>query len=188
MVEESNKRRPDRTTLDGDLVKRTLKGDNSAFAELVKAYYKIFFSLAFEYVHDVATAEDVLQEGWLEIFRSLRSLRDREKFGSWAYTIMRRKCTDVIYDTKRESKAISDFANEHRVRQKNSGRMDPKHENIVKAISCLPKIYREVAVLYFFEEADIQEISERVGISLSTVYVFIHRAKKMLKEMLKEEL
>jgi RNA polymerase sigma-70 factor, ECF subfamily len=188
MVEEYEKRRLERTLLDKDLVKRTLKGDNAAFAELVKAYYRIFFALALEYVHDAGKAEDVVQEGWIEIYKSLRNLKDREKFGPWAYTIIRRQCVKEIHDTRRESKAMTGYSNEQYIQEKMSKAVNPQHERIMKAMSRLPKGYREVAVLHFFDELESDEIAKRLEMSLSLVYVNLHRAKNMLKELLQEDL
>ncbi len=188
MVEENEKRRPEHTLLDRDLVTRTLKGDNTAFAELVKAYYRIFFALALEYVHDVGKAEDIVQEGWIEIYKSLRNLQDREKFGSWAYTIIRRKCMEECRDTRKEAYAMTGYSKEQYIQEKISKAVNPQHELILKAVSRLPKGYREVAVLYFFDELASYEIAKRLKLSLSGVYVTLHRAKKMLKEILQEEI
>jgi RNA polymerase sigma factor (sigma-70 family) len=176
-------------TLERKLIKRTLAGDNTAFTELMKQYYRIYFALALRYTHDLSKAEDVLQDGWMEIYQSLPSLENPDKFGSWGYTIIRRKCIKDFKDIKEESKAMMNYTQEQKIKSSLENRVvsaGTKQEQIVKAISELPRAQREIVVLHFFQEMNCDEISERLDLPLNTVYVYIHRAKLQLKELLKE--
>ena len=187
-MKDEKKQSPQPGTLERKLIKRTLAGDNTAFTELMKQYYRIYFALALRYTHDLSKAEDVLQDGWMEIYQSLPTLENPDKFGSWGYTIIRRKCIKDFKNILDESKAMMNYTQEQKVKNSLEHRIvsaGMKHEQIVKAISELPRTQREIVVLHFYHEMNCDEISERLDLPLNTVYVYIHRAKQQLKVLLK---
>ena len=83
---------------------------------------------------------------------------------------------------------MTGYSKEQYIQDKISKTVDPRHAMIMKAMSHLPRGYREVAVLHFFDELESYEIAKRLKMSRSQVYVNLHRAKNMLKEMLQEEI
>jgi RNA polymerase sigma-70 factor (ECF subfamily) len=192
-MEEENKGRTNRERLDGELVRRTLAGDNDAFTELVENYYRIFYALALGYLHDLGKAEDAIQEGLVAIHKSLPDLREPERFGSWAYTIIRRKSIRAIRELHRESDIMMQYSEQeemNKVQDKVSTEpmevmdMHAKQSEIVKAIGRLSEKYQEIIVLYYYQHLDINEISERLHLSIGAADVRLHRARKHLHEIL----
>jgi RNA polymerase sigma-70 factor (ECF subfamily) len=181
---------------DENLVQKTLKGDNRAFTELVGRYYRLFISVAMGYTHELDLAEDMVQEGLVEMHRSLPNLREHAKFAAWGETIVRRKCLIYLGKVKTEAKALQEFGREeNRVReldeasqhQETLGPEDEKRIKIIKAVSGLPVKYREVSVLFYFDQLNAVEIAERLKITPELVQVRLFRARKMLKERLSRD-
>ena len=154
-------------------------------------YYRLIISM----LHDSDITEDVLQEGWLEIYRSLEHLKEPGKFRSWAYTIFRRKAIDVIKIRVRDRKITQPggylrwgqpgWMSGEPERSSNPENID-LHQSIINSIGKLPWKLRETAVLYFLEGCSHKEISDILGITEGAVEQRIHRAKIPLQSMLKE--
>jgi RNA polymerase sigma-70 factor (ECF subfamily) len=179
---------------DENLVQKTLKGDNQAFTELIGRYYRLFISVALGYTHELDVAEDMVQEGLVEMHRSLHNLREQAKFAAWAETIVRRKCLIYLEKVKTEAKVLQEYGREeHRVKEldekdpQSMGPEDEKRINIIKAVSGLPVKYREVSVLFYFDQLNAGEIAERLKITPELVQVRLFRARKMLKERLSRD-
>jgi RNA polymerase sigma-70 factor, ECF subfamily len=187
--------REDRSKEDGDLVRRTLAGNNTAFMELVNVYTRLWYATAMSYVHHPEKAEDIVQEGVLKIFRSLDTLHQPEKFGSWAYTIVRRTALRSIEQSKLEQDSLTRFSLEEKIHHTTTDNAvlaglsiekQAKNEAILTAIYHLPKKYREVAVLFFVKGCSLKGVSGILGISVKSAEMNLYRAKRMLREALKD--
>ncbi len=184
----------DRGRLDKELVERTLKGDSRSFTALVEAYYVIFYSVALGIVHDTGRAEDIVQEGLMIMYKELETLKDRERFGSWGYTIIHRKALRAIRDLKSESATLKEYSEMEVLRQlQDKSQNKPmeevtnraKAETIVQAIAEIsPDNYREILRYYYIENIGLAEISTRLGLSVQTANTRLFRARKKLQRML----
>lgn len=193
-MEDKLQTRTDRDRRDGELVSKTLAGDNEAFAELIGIYYKLFYSLALSYVHDLDQAKDVVQDGLIIIHKTLETLRDPNQFVSWAYTIIRREAIHAVRNAKRETQGMNKYSELQKIEELKEKKMESPEESmnldfkkkaIVKATALLPERYRQMIVLYYVEQMNIKDIANRLGVSLITADVRLFRARKKLKEILK---
>ena len=73
-------------------IRRFLDGDDGAFTELVRLWERRVFNLAWRILGDREEAQDVMQETFLSVFRSLRNLREPSKFSTWIYRIVLNHC------------------------------------------------------------------------------------------------
>ena len=179
---------------DRELIRRAIAGDNPAFAALVDRHYGVLYALAVSMLRAPDRAEDVLQDGFIQIFENLRQLNDPEKFRSWAYTIVKRKCLAVLKEIKAGPITISELTESDAtiLNQKTSPaeankRLDQQKNDalIQQAILELPSKYREVAVLFFLEEKKHIEIAKILGITYYAAEKRLLRAKKKLQNKLK---
>ena len=179
---------------DGELVRKSLEGDNEAFAELVGRHYKMFYSLVLGYLHNLAKAEEVVQDGLIEIHKCLRQLQEPEKFRAWGYTIIRRKAIRALRLITKEEQAMQKYleiesikiAHERALKRQAEMPDSTREERILNAISQLPRKYREIMVLYFLEEIEIEEVAEKLRITERTAIVRLYRAKKKIRDILEE--
>ena len=195
MEDEKNIKMNESGKPDKGLIEKALHGDKQAFIDLIQRYYRIFYRIAYGYIQNHDKVEDILQEAIYQIYKDLRTLRDLDRFGSWAYTIIRRECIHTLRIYYKEKQHMSEYTSQQQIKhiqdtQKNSiGNfidLNNQKDLISHAIYQLPKIYRDVAILYFFEHMNCHEISELLAIHKHTVDMRLSRLKKFLRNQIKD--
>jgi RNA polymerase sigma factor (sigma-70 family) len=173
-----------------------LKSENpERFQEWVKQYHSLFYSLVISIVRNPDNAEDVMQEGWLEIYESIHRLNNPERFRNWAYTILRRKAFDNLRISKRERRIVDPEKIEMMKEQTwitgntsigyNSKEMVVRL-TIMEALWKLPIAQREAVTLHLLEGYSQEDTAEILGISVGAVEQRIHRSRDFLFVELKE--
>ncbi len=169
-----------------ELVERCLQGDTKAFSELYQRYSKAMFSTCYRIVNHVAEAEDVLQESFMDAFRNLAKFSNESTFGGWLKTIVINKSINHLKKKKLDLIDI-DKTGVHEVAEDkgiNEAEITYKVEAVKKGIQQLPDGYRTVLSLYLLEGYDHEEISEILGVALSTTRTQYIRAKQKLLQLL----
>jgi RNA polymerase sigma-70 factor (ECF subfamily) len=92
---------PTATPDDTALVLAAKAGDLDAFETLVRAQTPAIYAHALRFFGDPQAAEDVVQEVWIKVYRSLKSFDGRARFSTWLYRITRNACLDLVRDGKR---------------------------------------------------------------------------------------
>jgi RNA polymerase sigma-70 factor (ECF subfamily) len=180
---------------DGNQVCRVLKGDVKAFWELVESYYPVFYHISIGYLKQVETVEDVLQEGIMAIYQGLPGLKDPEHFGSWAYTVIKRKAVDAGMRAKKE-KGLREAGDPTVARTLrafsggNSVQSDPvkqaQYEKLWEAVNELEERYRDPVILHYFHGYTFEEVGVTLGISANAVGMRLRRAKDILRQGMEE--
>lgn len=179
------------------LVERLKKGNESAFSELLDEFQQKVFHTCLSFVPNKEDAEDVAQEVFLEVYKSVHKFKGNSKLSTWIYKITTNKCLEFI----RKKSAKKRFA----FMQSITGNEIPfdktnyftefnhpgiqlenkeKTETIYKAINSLPDSQKVVFTLAKLDGKSYQEIVEITGKSLSSVESIMFRAKKNLQKKL----
>mgnify|MGYP001550861520 FL=1 len=159
-------------------------GDQKALGILVKRHHKTFCSHANWYLHDLDASKDVGQDSWGIIIRKLHSLKDPNRFSSWAMRIVTRKSIDFINQNKSKRERL-------RYYQQGNIHDSPKEETnseIVQlrgAIKSLSNDQQMVLRLFYTQDHSLLEISEILDISVGTVKSRLYHAREKLKTILK---
>ena len=171
-----------------ELVERCKQGDPQSFQTLYRQYSKAMFNTSLRIVNNTADAEDVLQESFLDAFRSLHDFHYRSTFGAWlkkivinkSINILRKRRNDLVDMESTELQAVPDEAgiNEEEIHY--------RVEEVKKMITRLPDGYRTVLSLYLLEGYDHEEISQILNISHNTVRTQYVRAKQKLLTLIKQ--
>lgn len=171
-----------------ELVERCKQGDTQSFQTLYRQYSKAMFNTSLRIVNNTADAEDVLQESFLDAFRSLHDFHYRSTFGAWlkkivinkSINILRKRRNDLVDMENTELQAVPDEEgiNEEEIRY--------RVEEVKKMITRLPDGYRTVLSLYLLEGYDHEEISQILNISHNTVRTQYVRAKQKLLYLIKQ--
>lgn len=175
--------------LTADLVRRCINGDPLAFEQLVREHMNTVLGLAFNYVGNFSTAEDIAQETFAQAFHSLGSLRDGARFKVWLLKIARNKCIDAI---RRNPQWISldqsrELQKEISAKQAHSAEnMEFSEEDLVRAMSSLREDYREIFVMKHVDNLSYKEISLLLGMTVSAVGEKLYRVRAMIREKLEE--
>ncbi len=170
-----------------DLVERCKQGDESSFRALYNLYAKAMFNTSLRIVNNTAEAEDVLQEAFLDAFRTINSFQNRSSFGAWLKQIVVNKSINQLKKRRidfieLEEAGIEDWTEENRMDDKET---QMQVNQVIKAIRLLPHGYRTVLSLYLLEGYDHEEIAEILGLAESTSRTQYIRAKQKLLTLLK---
>ena len=171
-----------------ELIERCLQGDTLGYKELYVRYSKAMYNTCLRMLNNVAEAEDVLQESFIEAFKNLERFEHRTSFGGWLKQICINRSINQLKKRKIdwvdiERTAVYDHADEKEIDEMET---NMQVESVKKAIMKLPDGYRTVLNLYLMEGYDHEEISEILQVAESTTRSQYMRAKQKLLQLLKE--
>jgi RNA polymerase sigma-70 factor (ECF subfamily) len=174
-----------------ELVELSQKGDEDAFAALVKKYKMKVFNLAFSFTRDEALADDLAQEVFIKTFFGIPKFRFKSEFGTWLYRITVNHVKDYLRKKGRmrkmplENFLESQSVEEDEVTRKEKEKTMEQRKNLVRrCLQTLPEKYKVILTLRDIQGFSYEEISNILKISPGTVDSRLHRARKMLREKL----
>ncbi|QPQ30282.1 sigma-70 family RNA polymerase sigma factor [Lysinibacillus sp. JNUCC 51] len=146
--------------------------------------------LAFSYVKDTEIAKDVVQNTFIKCYKNLDSFRFDAQIKTWLYRITINECKDYLKSWNYKMVQVKSFINEtaKSILPSTEKTVIDKYNNeeIKDTIFSLPKVYREVVYLYYYDSLKTEEIAEVLDIPVNTVKTRLRRAKQRLESMIKE--
>lgn len=161
-----------------DFVSKMQDGNADAFQILYKKHNQNVFRYCVKILKDYNLAKDATQETFIKVYEH-RKEYNGEKFIPWLFTIARNTCINY----RRNTKVFVEY--EEGTRHQFSDDDFILKEYIQKMIDTLPDTYREVIILREYEEMAYDEIAEVLDLDVSLIKVRVHRARKILKHLLK---
>lgn len=171
-------------------------GDEKSLKELYDIFKDKVFSLAISYTQNQQDAEEILQDVFIEVFRSIDSFKGNSNISTWIYRITVNKSLDFLRYTKRKKR----FAVITSLFNRDTGGQIVEHTDfshpgieleqkelaryLFKAIEKLPDLQKTAFLLSKVEGLSGAEICEIMKISLSSVDSLLFRAKQNLKKLL----
>jgi RNA polymerase sigma-70 factor (ECF subfamily) len=177
---------------DADLVRRTRKGEQTAFDILIRRYQRQAVAVAYRLLGNAQDAQEVTQDAFLKGFRSLESLNKPEAFGGWLMRIVSN--LSLNYRRSRATRpavpldGIADGAaipSGGPVRQLEGREMG---QAIQQALEQLPEKQRLALVLFTMEGVPQKQVAETLDCSVEAVKWHVFAARKKLRELLKDHL
>lgn len=170
------------------LIKELQAGSESAFQELVALYQQMIIGTCFGYLHNQEEAEDVAQEVFIQVFRSIGKFRGDAKLSTWLYRIAINRSLNKLRSRKSRYLVGLDVLFEPGSKEGNSS-SDPydslinqeKAEILHRAIDRLPDNQKTAFILSKYEGLANKKIAEVMETSLSAVEALLNRAKKNLQ-------
>jgi RNA polymerase sigma factor (sigma-70 family) len=161
-------------------------------ASLMEEYGDMVMRLAYTYVKQTQLAEDISQEVFISCYQNLHQFEHKSSYKTWIYRITVNKCKDLLRSWSYKNIYYKDllssiFSNGTKSTESSMVESEEKEEIFQKVLS-LPVKFREVIILYYYEECSVSEIAELLKISANTVKTRLHRARIALKGFLKEEI
>lgn len=179
------------------LVKKSQSGDIEAFEQLVSAYDKRAYNIAYRVMGNEEDAKDMAQEAMLRVYRSIKDFKGQSSFSTWLYRIVTNVCLDELRRRKNDKHVSFDstiqtedgelhmeLSSDKETPETAYERVEQR-ELIKKAIRELNDEYRSVIVLRDIQGFSYEEISNMLECSLGTVKSRINRARAMLRDKLK---
>ncbi len=178
---------------DQKYINQIIDGDTKAFAILVNQYKNMVFSLALKMLKNKEEAEEVAQDSFIKVFKSITSFKGDSKFSTWLYKITYNTCLDSIKKNKNNNQTYSiDELTLNQIKDtENALDKLEKEENNLLIKKCLKQLRPEDQVilsLYYFEELSLQEISKVIHKNYNQVRTNLHRSRKKLAVILNKNI
>jgi RNA polymerase sigma-70 factor (family 1) len=174
---------------DGQLADYIRAGDQSAFKELYNRYWKSLLDSAYKRLGSTESAEEVVQDIFVTLYLRRESLHITSSLDRYLKNALKYKVFDILRSKYVHSRYVDSILN-----QTGKVSQTPEHELQVKelrlkldyAMEQLPERCKEVFQMSRSENLTNKEISEKLGISVSTVEKHISKAKLMLESHVRE--
>ena len=174
------------------LLDRARRGDQAAFAALIRMHQASVFSIGYRMLNRRDAAEDLAQDVFLRIHRGLPYFRGESKLTTWIYRI-------VINLLSQRRPALATISLDEEDDERDRPRMDPGgpdrafgdmvlRDRLDKAIQQLPVPYQVLINGHYLKDMKYEDLVDALGIPMGTVKTHLHRAKKQLRRILEAEL
>lgn len=181
------------------LIKRLKRGDEAAFAILVRQNQGRIFGLCFRMLGNAAEAEDIAQDVFVKAFLAIGGFRGDSQVGTWLYRIAINLCKNRLkylgrrhYKTKKALDGVPERAFEpDQGGTRTVGEPAPRPDHVFegnraearvqRALAAVDDAFRELLVLRDIEGLTYQEIMDITGLPLGTVKSRLHRARAALR-------
>jgi RNA polymerase sigma factor (sigma-70 family) len=176
---------------DAELIERCLQKDNSAWELVVARYKRKVFHIGYKFTGRHDDAEDLTQEIFLKVFRSLEKFNRDADFSTWLSSVARNFCIDHYRASKREKEVLvedlvafdlapaSTGSSPHRALEDRDRR-----SFLRRGLEALPEKLREAVVLRDLQGLSYQEMADRLGLPEGTVKSRINRGREELSRLL----
>lgn len=195
----AGKRQPMRSlTPDEQIIAAAQQGDMAAFETLVRAHHPAVVTTAYHLLGNEADADDVAQEVWIRVFRSLRQFRFKSRFSTWLYRITTNQALTAL---KRRGRRPGARRQDVRLDEWEEGEFpipdsseDARSilqgkevaEEFRRALNALPQKQRLAVVLVLLEGLSHREAAEVMRMAEKTVSWHLFQARRELLERLRE--
>ena len=177
---------------DSELVRLTQGGQPAAYEELVRRWSARVLAVCHIKVRSSHIAEELAQETLVRGLRSIGSLQDPAKFGAWLCGIASRACLDWLKCSQSHQVSLDAVANGHSDWWVAESTKPPdelaasadERSRLLQEVALLPDAYREVLMLYYYDDVTYQDIAQLLDVSTATVNARLTKARAMLRERL----
>lgn len=180
-----------------ELIDGCLKEERRAQQRVYELFYGKMMAVCLRYTKNADQAKDILQDGFIKVFRSVDKFNRAGSFEGWIRRIMVNTAIDHFRRTKNsylllgEERSIEDFGDQDEedilAEEESEDILDLKPADIINAMQKLTPAYRTVFNLYVFEELTHKEIADMLGINIGTSKSNLAKAKHNLKKLLTKE-
>ena len=178
-------------TSDYALAQRAASGDLAAFEELYDRHNRRVYSLCLRMTQNVAEAEDLAQEAFIQLFRKIGSFRGESAFTTWLHRLT---VNQVLMHFRKRGVRLEQTTDDGETPvQVVAGTENPNSMPVVdrialdRAIGQLPPGYRTVFILHDVEGHEHEEIARMLGCSVGTSKSQLHKARMKLRMLLRQQ-
>ena len=164
-----------------------MEGSNPEISELIDRYGKQLINLAYTYCKDWSMSEDIVQEVFISAYKNIDTFKGRSSYKTWLYAITINKSKDFLRKPfmkepffqrmKNKVKPVHPTPEEHVIQKEG-------HLGLAAEVMSLPIKYREVIILYYYDDLTTKEVAGLLKIPHSTAKSRIQRGRQVLKKQL----
>ena len=174
------------------VVAAVLQGDRYAFDELCLRHSDWVRAVIFGVLCDRERIDDVAQQVWTTFWEQIGQLRDPGRWRPWLYRLARNAAVDAGRDSTRRKRAAERLADAPPSEGTDHGpgvaaEHGERNRAVAEALAALPALYREPFVLRHVQGWSYRQISEVMGLRIDTVETRLVRARRRLREALRDK-
>ena len=157
------------------------------YRRLVLQHQQRVYSLAVNLLQNPAEAEDVTQEAYIKLWKNIGEV-DEPRAGGWLLAVTRNLCIDVLRARKvsDDVDGLSLECQQESGRPQNATALSRLSVVLQNAVGALKEPYRSLVIMSDVQQRPQREIADTLGLSLSQVKVYLHRAREKLRRRLQE--
>jgi RNA polymerase sigma-70 factor (ECF subfamily) len=164
-------------------IKRVKAGDISAFSAIVSNYQKMVFTIVLKIVENKEDAEDIMQEIFVKVFKSLDKFKEESEFSTWLYRIAYNTTISELRKRRVSYTSINDNLSAVNEVITDEDEFDLDEIKLQYLDEVLKKLRPDeifLVTLYYFREQSIDAISKISNLSVANVKVKLHRIRKKI--------
>lgn len=163
-----------------ELIEKVKKGDVDAFTQLIMSLDNELYKIAKTRITNEADIEDAIQETLIEVYKSIKKLREAQKFKKWIITILINKCNKIYRKRHKKDISIDEYNLDKILINYNYSDI----ENDLNFYSLLKQLnYEEriVIILYYMEQYSVKDIKDILHMNENTIRTHLYRARQKIK-------
>src|SRR5215813_92541 len=176
------------------LIQRCLNGDQAAWDAIVRQYWRKVFNVAYKFVGKHDEAEDLTQDIFLKIFKSLDTFDRRANFQTWLISVSRNLCIDHYRSVRKERETIDREVDSAEVAPPSVGtpsqiaalEQRDRVELLRQAMAALPATLRTAVLMRDIQECSYHEIARKLKLPEGTVKSRINRGRTELARQIRK--
>jgi|WetSurSiteA1Bulk_404760.scaffolds.fasta_scaffold89834_2 RNA polymerase sigma factor (sigma-70 family) len=171
---------------DYELIRICLSGKRDTFSEIVRRYKRLVYATIYNFIGDSHDLNDLFQEVFLRVYKSLASYNPDYQFSTWAVKIATNVCLDRLRQKKAEQLPTEDIEEvvDNRLNPEDHYIAGERLELIRQAVRELPEDYRVPVILFHQQGFSYEALVEITGQPMTVIKNRLHRARLMLKDKL----
>jgi len=164
-------------------IQRVKAGDIRAFSEIVSNYQKMVFTIVLKIVENREDAEDIMQEIFIKVYKSLDKFKEESEFSTWLYRIAYNTTISELRKRKIYYVSINDSPEVVNEDFTDVNEFDANEIKLKYLDEVLKKLLPEeifLVTLYYYKEQSMESISQISNLSVANVKVKLHRIRKKI--------
>jgi RNA polymerase sigma-70 factor (ECF subfamily) len=170
------------------LIPRILSGDGQAYAQVVKRYQHMVYTVCHRVLRNNEDAEEATQDAFVKAYQHLASFSGTAKFSTWLYSIAYRTAISHGRKRKQDTTSADELAHHPPADHDDGSERSELRQHLDRALATLPAEDASLLSFFHLEEMSVEEIVTVTGLGASNVKVKLHRGRKKLLEALNHEL
>lgn len=173
------------------IIKKVLQGNTHEYEYFLDRYGKQVFSLIVRIVTSEEDAEELTQDVFMKAFEQLKTFKAESSFSTWIYRIAYNTAISATRKSSRNTLTMDDQYLQQVRDEEVDGLLDSEDEELTdKLYNAMQKLSMEertLLTLFYYEDKPLAEVAEVMGLTEANVKVRLHRTRKKLYVMIKNE-
>ncbi|MFC3120147.1 RNA polymerase sigma factor [Agaribacter flavus] len=154
-------------------------GDEKALEALLRLWYPKLLAYANSRISDRSKAEDAVQLSFEALTKSISKISDPRSFPKWIYSILQRKCTDLMREHYRQEKLTSTLSEQQQTEHYDV-ESDEDQGALNDLVKCLSPEHYQLVYLHYLEGLTMTEIAEVIRVPVGTIKSRLYKAREQL--------